>query len=403
MFSRSYQILALMLLVTVLVVSPDSTAYAGVWDGLVINIRNSVSDFPKIITTVCYLFGLIFAISAILRFKKHVDDPRSEPLNGPVVRLIIGGCLLAFPVVVRMMVETIGEVAAGVPADIPAGAGSDGLGGLLENLQDSFSSPARLFAVIAYLFGISFGVWSLFEFVKSADSPQQAPLKRPIMIALTGSALLSLPTIVAALRSTFDTSTGVSLASGPALAGTQGGMALDQILVNFVTNIHGPLIDLVGHVSFIAGLAFALVGVFRLMKNAQDGPKSPWGMGTIGTFLTAAALLSLNNMLGATQMSVFGSTTISTYAVLADAQGMDPLIASRANDAIQAVFMFVQLVGWVSFVRGLFIFRAYGEGNGQATMAAGFTHIIGGAIAVNLSAFVNAVQLTLGLVGLTFI
>lgn len=392
-----------MLLIAVLVLSSDNSAYAGAIDNIVKNIRTSVSDFPRVITAICYIFGLILAISAVLRFKKHVDDPRSEPLNGPIVRLVVGGCLLAFPVIVRMMIETIGEVAAGAPVDLPDTESAKDLGGILNNLTNSFRSPAKLFAVIAYLFGISFGVWSLFEFIKSADSPQQAPLKRPIMIAITGSALLSLPAVVAALKTTIDGVTVTGTATDfKGSSGTADGMALDQILVNFVSNIYGPLLNVLGMVAFIAGLAFALVGVFRLLKSAQDGPKAPWGMGTIGTFLTAAILLSLNDVLGSTQISLFGTSKLTTYGLLASSSGMDPLVANRANDAIQAVFMFVQLVGWVSFIRGFFIFRAYGEGNGQATMAAGFTHIIGGAIAVNLSAFVNAVQATLGLVGLTF-
>ena len=138
------------------------------------------------------------------------------------------------------------------------------------------------------------------------------------------------------------------------------------------------------------------------MKSAQDGPRAPWGMGTIGTFLSAAALLSIQNFMGGAQLSLFGTNVVSTYAVMADAQNMDAMLATRANQAVQAVFMFVQIVGWFSFVRGIFILRSYGEGDGQASMSAGFTHIIGGALAVNLTALVNAVQETLGLVGLTF-
>ena len=64
---------------------------------------------------------------------------------------------------------------------------------------------------------------------------------------------------------------------------------------------------------------------------------------------------------------------------------------------IAAIVAFVAIIGWVSFIRGLFILRGVSEGSGQASMMAAVTHIIGGAIAVNLGGFIMAVQNTLGI------
>lgn len=387
-----------------LTVTPDATAYAGVWDNVITNIRNSASGFPDIYKVFCYLFGLMFAISAILKFKQHVDSPNSESLRAPIVRLIIGGALFSFPVVMTAMIQTIGETgpSTGAPDTLQDGSAAIGLGGLIDNFTMSFQSPQRLFSLIAYLFGVGFGLWAATEFVKTADSPGNNPIRKPIMITLTASCLLAAPAIVRALQGTLAVSIAAFGYDGKGLGQVNAGMALDQILARVVTNLHGPLLDLLSHVSIIAGLAFMFVGIFRLTKGAQDGPQAPWGRGTIGTFLLASALLSLPSMMGASQTSLFGKHIVSTYAVLADSSSMDAMIAARANQAIQAVFMFVQIVGWFSFVRGLFILRSNAEGNGQASMSAGFTHIIGGAIAVNLTALVNAVQQTLGLIGLTF-
>ncbi len=383
---------------------PDSAAHAGVWDDIVASIGTSLTGVPKLMAVVAYIAGIVFAISALFKFKDHVDSSGREPLRSAIVRLIIGGALLSLPTVFDAMIDAIGYRTGGAPETLPTGSATAiGLGALIGNLEDSFSSPEKLFGVITYLFGLGFGIWALVEFIKSADNPGQAPIRRPIMILLTGSALLALPTITAALRSLMQSVAAYQNSASSQLgAGEGGALALDQILVNLVTNIHGPLIGLLGQVCFIAGVAFAVVGVFRLMKSAQDGPRAPWGMGTIGTFLSAAALLSIQNFMGGAQLSLFGTNVVSTYAVMADAQNMDAMLATRANQAVQAVFMFVQIVGWFSFVRGIFILRSYGEGDGQASMSAGFTHIIGGALAVNLTALVNAVQETLGLVGLTF-
>lgn len=400
-YQRSLWALALLFLVAI----PDSAAHAGVWDDVVASIGISLERVPKLMAAIAYITGMAFVISAIFKFKDHVDSSGRESLKSPIVRLIIGGALIALPTVMEAMINAIGyRVSSGVPGEYPIGGiANGGLGALVENLSASFSDPERLFSVLTYLFGLGFAIWALVEFVKTADNPgAQAPIRRPIMILLTGSALLALPTVTAALRSIMTSVAAFQYGSNGLQGGQTGSMALDQILVNLVTNIHGPLIGLLGDVCFIAGLAFAMVGVFRLMKSAQDGPKAPWGMGTIGTFLSAAALLSLGNFMGGAQVSLFGTNVVSTYAVLAQSQEMDAELATRANQAIQAVFMFVQIVGWFSFVRGIFILRSYGEGDGQASMSAGFTHIIGGALAVNLTALVNAVQETLGLVGLTF-
>jgi hypothetical protein len=56
-------------------------------------------------------------------------------------------------------------------------------------------------------------------------------------------------------------------------------------------------------------------------------------------------------------------------------------------------------VGLISFLRGIYIIREVADGNQQASMMAGLTHIIGGALAVNLGPLINAVEQTLGITG----
>ncbi len=392
----------------------SSGAFAsGVFDQLVDRIRDQflgqsgggprTSGVRHLFGVICYLLGLVCAISGILKFKDHVDSPPNHPLKSAVARLFIGGAFLSMPTIIDAMVDTIGLVSPGSEAYAETPVIAGGLGNIVENIRGSFKSPARLFSMISYLFGVAFGIWSLAEFIRTADSPAQNPVRRPIMILLTGSALLTMPTIISALISTFDVFALIAMPSSGMEGAPGSSLALDQILVRVVTDLHRPLIYMAGHAATIGGLAFAMIGVFRLMKSAQDGPKAPWGSGTIGTFLAAGALLSIANFMGGVEISIFGKAgELSTYAVLANSEGMDPLVVNRANQAIQAVFMFVQIVGYISFVRGVFILRSFGEGDQQASMSAGLTHIFGGAVAANLTALIGAVQTTLGLVGLTF-
>ncbi len=75
-----------------------------------------------------------------------------------------------------------------------------------------------------------------------------------------------------------------------------------------------------------------------------------------------------------------------------------------AYNVIAAVLKFMIIIGLISFVRGIFIMRDVAEGSQQASVMAGMTHIIGGALAVNLGPLMNAIQSTLGITafGVTF-
>ena len=75
-------------------------------------------------------------------------------------------------------------------------------------------------------------------------------------------------------------------------------------------------------------------------------------------------------------VSVFGSTPFAT--------------------AIAAALTFFQLIGILAFVRGLYIVKNAVEGTGQATMAQGFTHIIGGVLAINIYTFLEVMDSTFG-------
>jgi len=112
-------------------------------------------------------------------------------------------------------------------------------------------------------------------------------------------------------------------------------------------------------------------------------------------FLTGGILLSINSILGAAVNSVF-QTGAENSAALTYTEGLDG-VAGNANAVIGAVMAFVAILGWISFIRGFFIMKDVAHGNGQASAMAGITHIIGGAVAVNLGGLINAVQNTLGI------
>lgn len=61
------------------------------------NITDSFSSLAKFLTGGSYLIGLAFAISAIIKFKQHKDNPAQIPIGIPISIGLIAGVFLFLP------------------------------------------------------------------------------------------------------------------------------------------------------------------------------------------------------------------------------------------------------------------------------------------------------------------
>ena len=66
------------------------------------------SRIPNLITTTAFVAGLAMAIAGVFKIKAHVDNPAQAPLKDGLIRLAIGGALLAFPMLTNVMMGSIG-------------------------------------------------------------------------------------------------------------------------------------------------------------------------------------------------------------------------------------------------------------------------------------------------------
>jgi hypothetical protein len=148
---------------------------------------------------------------------------------------------------------------------------------------------------------------------------------------------------------------------------------------------------------YLAGLVLVIIGILRLLKSSQEGPRGPGGAGTLMTFIVAGALLSVDAMLGAWGSSMFSSATVTNFSVLSYTGGLTAAEQDHVLGVLSTILIFMMILGWISFIRGWFILRDVAEGNHNASLMAGITHLFGGALAVNLGPLMNAVQSTLGL------
>lgn len=281
------------------------------------------------------------------------------------------------------------------------GAGSaqaQSLGDVIFNTVNSAAYIPNFLAAIAYMAGITLGVMGILKLYEHVQNPNQTHISEGLKRLLAGGAFLALPIVLeAAWRTVNDDNIDAITLAG--FSGEATGDGLDAMMQKLMLDIYTPLDWAFKAFCYVAGIVLVMVGISRLLKTSQEGPRGPGGVGTMMTFLVAGALLSVDAMMGAWSSSSFGTADIATVSGLAYTGGLDVDEEAHVNGVISTILIFMMILGWVSFIRGWFILRDVAEGSHNASLMAGLTHLFGGALAVNLGPLMNAVQNTLGLTG----
>ena len=406
----------------------DSTA-GGDINAILNNIINSVTELPGLLTAFAYLLGLVFGVQGVLKIKEHVENPEQTPLKDSVVRFLTAGAMFALPTIFISMLElgggifnllfagtgllggqafTVSEYAAGAACTVGGGTMGDALCNMIEN---SASFPTFLTA-IAYMIGLALGLWGILKLRDHVQNPQQTSLSEGVSRLVAGGFFFALPLIVEVAKNTLADPGLTATAGAPITAGYNnasvtcaggGPLGLDGALACLMDDVMGPLNLALNFFAFVAGMILIMIGISRLIKSAQEGARGPGGIGTIMTFLAGGALVSYNELVRAVSTSITGEVATRTFGTLSMSPcaggGFACAEAQTAHATISAILQFVIIVGLISFVRGIFIIRGVAEGNQQASMMAGITHIIGGTLAVNLGPLINLVQTSLGIGG----
>lgn len=366
------------------------------------NIVSSIDDLPGLLTGISYLIGALLGVLGILKIRDHVESPGNTPLQHGMIRLAAGGGLFALPIVfeaMQSMIGTSGDLQQGDVSGVSYGpdgscGGDQTLGEVICNLIYSHDNVPGLLTGFAYLFGGFLGIWGIMKLKDHVENPGQVPIWDPIKRFLAGGAFFALPTVMEAVQSTLDAGNLDAFTTNGFKEETSG-TGLDAMMVKLVSDIWEPLLWLLISFSYLAGIVLVIIGISRFLKTEQEGARGPTGIGTIMTFLVAGALFSLPKMVGTLSTSLFETNVVTMKPELVYSPGLTGAEKAHAEAVIQAVVVFVAIIGWISIVRGFFIMRGVSEGSSQASMMAGMTHLIGGAIAVNLGPAMNAVQTTL--------
>ncbi len=288
--------------------------------------------------------------------------------------------------------------AAGTQSGVAATGGTTGnsqtLGAVIKNTFLSTSGVPGLLAGFSYLCGLVLGIWGILQLKKHVENPNQPEIWDPLKRFAAGGMFFVLPYMVSVVQNTV-AKDGATLSGSSYNTGGATTDGLDGKLVALMRDVWEPMQLIMLGFCYLAGIVLIIIGISRLLKTEQEGPKGPTGFGTIMMFLTGGLLLSINKILGSAVNSVF-ATGAENQAALTYTKGLEG-VAGNANAVIGAIMAFVAILGWISFIRGFFIMKDVAHGNGNASAMAGITHIIGGAVAVNLGGLIKAVQSTLGI------
>lgn len=298
---------------------------------------------PAFLHSMAYAFAVILTLWGVLKIRDHVQSPTQVSVWEGVSRFIAAGAFFALPIT-------------------------------MDAVYQSMNNIANASSITGMVGGVTGSEYN--EGVGCADSGGG-------LLGGLGGGLGGL----------------LGGGGGSQTGGAAAGGGLDSMMACFMNDLLGPMHVLITMFGYVAGTIFIMIGISRLMKSAQEGARGPGGIGTLMTFITGGALISFNNMVSAITASVFGLNDVktATYHELNYTDGLSTDAMAHTNTVIASVLKFMIVIGLISFIRGIFIIRSVAEGNGQASMMAGMTHLVAGAIAINLGAFIEAIQASLGI------
>jgi hypothetical protein len=170
------------------------------------------------------------------------------------------------------------------------------------------------------------GVWGILKIKAHVLNPQQTSLWEGVSRLVAGGAFFSLPVVIEVARNTISPATTGILGAvaqrttfNEAALACDGTSGLDGALYCMMNDLLTPVHVATNFFTTCAAFVFAMIGISRLMKTAQDGARGPGGLGTIMTFAAAGALLSYNSLVRA-----------ATVTLSLSAPGLS-LTATRAN------------------------------------------------------------------------
>lgn len=274
---------------------------------------------------------------------------------------------------------------------------ADSFGRILCNARESLGPLVLLVGALAYITALIMATKGVYLLKRHSEAPSQQGLSAGLYHLLVAGALASLPTFVAVLQKT------MGLVSSTTTSGCTPGAvgdadALDVMMQNFTNNIAQPMMALISALAVAVGVFYVFKGLMAASKIGSD-PRSSATHVILANIIIGAILISIGGMVPTIMETLFGFSSITKMSTFSGIQWSkidpDATHTAAADKTVRAILMFIQVIGGIAFLRGWMMLKKAAEG-GQATIAQAFTHIIGGAMAINIGAMLSIMDKTFG-------
>jgi intracellular multiplication protein IcmC len=179
--------------------------------------------------------------------------------------------------------------------------------------------------------------------------------------------------------------------------------SMDQLLIN-LQGIVAPAAGLLLTVSYILGVLMILRGIIMMKTLAVPltqmsrpgemmGPIVYIVIGSILLWIAPSANVLSTTFFQSTDYSLHSLAGVPTEAAMVLLSSADAGIQSEWSDLISTLVLYIQLIGFIAFIRGWIIIAAAGQASAQpGQMSKGIIHVIGGILAINFIPLVQVVQ-----------
>ena len=281
-------------------------------------------------------------------------------------------------------------------------AQEDTFGTLICNIQiNGLGAYPYMLSVICYVIATFLTLRSMLLFKRHADNPTQGSLVPAIAHMVAAALLVVLPGFAGMMVETLFPSiaaSGGAVACAPG-AVVAGSVSLDAMMENFVKNVHQPIFLLIAVIGYVVGATYIAQALLRGAKSGVDARAADPKL-IVSNLIFGALLMAISTALPSILATIFGDGGISDMKTTENIIQWSKITGTSgdtkaASKAISAVLAFIQIVGGIAFLRGWLILKKAVEG-GQATIPQGLTHIIAGAMCINMDKMVAILDETFG-------
>lgn len=175
--------------------------------------------------------------------------------------------------------------------------------------------------------------------------------------------------------------------------GSGGNMNLIQSLINGQDFFAEAASMLATSASWLIGIFLTIRGIYKLAQHSAMPQQVPLNV-PLSSIIIGAMFVYFGMSFETIQTSIFTASTTGGGNILMPGVGNSGF-QRFGQQGVNAVLVFMKLVGIVAFMRGLLQLKAAGEGK-DGMVGRALTHIAGGAIAFNGLTFAKMVGSTFG-------